>query len=214
MGDAADGGASMTHERTLGLGERARGDAPVLRVGAGEGFVLLPPAIDGRSPRALAMPSARPLPAPGEPFELAAMLDWSHRLAPGLTGRDSELAGLVSWAQTGRRVRAAANRANSRATVEVPSPLAAEANWITRAGPACGGPRAAHSSAISDVRSTITRIVLRTSSKTLTQPRRAQVRPEAAGPPWRVGRPRQANLLRPAGETKAEKAGSETDIMI
>ena len=95
----------MTHERTLGLGERARGDAPVLRVGAGEGFVLLPPAIDGRSPRALAMPSARPLPAPGEPFELAAMLDWSHRLAPGLTGRDGELAGLVSWAQTGRRVR-------------------------------------------------------------------------------------------------------------
>ena len=51
--------------------------------------------------------------------------------------------------------RTAASRAYSRATVEVPSPDVAETNWITRPRCAEAGPSAAHSPAISVVRSTI-----------------------------------------------------------
>ncbi len=91
--------------RLLGLGERARMDAPVAQIGAESGFTVQPPALDGRLQRTLAMPWADSLPAAGSAFEISALLDWRTRLAPALHGREAELAGLVGWARGGRKVR-------------------------------------------------------------------------------------------------------------
>src|SRR5690606_24449094 len=60
-----------------------------------------------------------------------------------------------SISQTGLRARTAARRAYSRATVETPSPVVAATKATTRPRWAGAGPSAAHSPAISDVRSTI-----------------------------------------------------------
>ena len=92
----------MVLGRLLGRGERV---TAVARVGADHGFMVEPATQDTRSLPPLGLRLADGLPPADAAFEMSALLDWRTRLAPVLVGRDTELASLTGWAQTGRRVR-------------------------------------------------------------------------------------------------------------
>jgi hypothetical protein len=91
----------MILSRLLG---RAAPPAPVARVAGEPGFIVQPPATEGRPPPRLTMPGPLSPPTDGA-FAVSTRLHWRGGLAPTLIGRDSELSGLLGWAKSGRRVR-------------------------------------------------------------------------------------------------------------